>query len=249
MNIYALIIVNVIYYLLGRDMYKKLKSYPNLKDTIITLAKTLERLDKVKTDDESVVPGRNELLTQYKFFKSNLYNILSYKYVILNENFKDVAINEDSFRLIPLEIQPNFIGKFIVYKFNLASLDIKDDKLDFDDKTKVMTALQWNSFWEDIVRDCKEEKSLENLSSQYLLLSQIPGVVTENESINYSESISEVEIGKFFNFRNDTELKQEFALICCHSEEMSKLSPSKIELTGDYISDNFDIHSYLFNGI
>lgn len=257
MNTYVLIIVNVIYYLLGKDMYKKLRSYPNLKDTIINLAATLKRLDEVATDDESVIPGRDEYITSYKFFKGNIFNLISYKYLILNENFRSVAINGDDFRISRLLIKADFINKFIVYKFDLKSLGLSTsdfDKINFKDNN-ILTALKWNSLWEDILFDSRKEKTLENLSSQYLLLNQIPGIVApitdEMKTKNADPELNEGDkfVGIFHDFRNTSEFNQEFALICCHDDEINKLSPSKTELTSNWIDLHYDIHTYLFNDI
>lgn len=281
MNTFIRIIVIILWCLFGKDTYKSLKSYPDLETMLPNVAATLKRLIEVKTNDESVVEGRNEYITSYKWFKGNLFNVLIYKYVILNENFKDNAVNNKNFRIIEFNFDESWIGKFIIDKFAIKSLFVnkKPDEIEASfkniDNATVLTAIQWNAFWESIINSSPKDKTLENLSCECLLLSQIPGVkgkcniyVGDDDKL---KQVAELEGNKdlkpeelkekiddllfqsfstFCDFRNETEFPAEFMLIKCPDDnKLCDISPSMIELTDDNVNKIYDIHSYLFNDI
>lgn len=281
MNTFIRIIVNILFCLFGKDTYKSLKSYPDLETMLPNVAATLKRLIEVKTNDESVVDGRNEYITSYKWFKGNIFNMLIYKYVILNENFVDNAVNDANFRIIEFDFNESWIGKFIIDKFNIKSLFPSKKPNELEklfvnlDGAKILTANQWNAFWMSMINASPKDKTLENLSCEYLLLNQIPGVkgkcniyvgnedklaevnaiqndkeLTADEIRGKIEEILFETISSFCDFRNETEFPAEFMLIRCpENNKLCDISPSMIELTDDNVTKIYDIHSYLFNDI
>lgn len=190
-------IITIIYYLLGKDTYKVLKSYPDLINTICKVSNTLRVL--IETSNNDVPIKQHHTHNEYKFFKSNLFDIISIKYVVLNDGFSKQAITRKDARIIDYKLDIQFINQFILEKFNLLTVvsekdlslidkylnDVKRNGEEIQDK--IMTPQEWNLFWSEIIDLSHKDKALDNLDCRGVCLSEIPGALTVRENVYLSQ--------------------------------------------------------------
>lgn len=236
---YAKLIIMIIYSLMGKDTYKYLKSYNNLIQDLVMVANTMSYIIETKNDDTEII--KHHTHNEYKFFKSHLYDVLSSKYVILNDGFRKQAIHDESSRIVDFNIDMSYVIQLVNDRFNINTIDkdmwkdIEDLCLDARLKNSgfIMTPQQWNNFWEEIIRASRSDKTLENLECRALNLSQIPGVLLkysrliDESRINSTIDVVELNIDESMNpevpkyenvyylhdFKNETEYPLEFAIV------------------------------------
>lgn len=275
-----MIIENILQKLFGRNLYKTLKSIPDLEWQIIRVAKTFKALQQCKKDDD-IVKGVDTFNT-YKFFKCNIFDMLTYKYAVLNENFSKEAVYSGRARLVDFIFRNDFAYNHIRRRFDFSTIGCKyeltqEQEIElllaheyFEDGKRttfpIMTALEWNNWWQEMISISGADKTLENLACKDLKLFELSGVLRDpldeidDEIIEQSreDGTFEEKYGDEFqsntiwcDFKAGSEaIAKEFCLLMIiPGSHLEWLSSHKVTLSPSEVTSFFDVDQYLFGDI
>lgn len=260
MTIYVKIILNIIHYAHGTNIYKALKNVTELRSYIINLAKTLERLVEVKTSDEQVIDGRSESRNNYEFPDCKLHEVVSYcTYLIFSENFSARAFDHQKYRLAELSLQSDRINEFIKCRFDINKLlkEMNLKEITDSQEGKVLTPAAWTNAWDQVLYMAANPLNFKPLEFKHLQLSQIPcgfavDVINEKGEVTDSDEIKEGYSTKEYivPFFNENEIAKELMLaIMPANKVISSLSERSFIVDKAMLEGDYNIHNFLFGDI
>lgn len=260
MTIYVKIILNIIHYAHGTNIYKALKNVTELRSYIINLAKTLQRLVEVKTSDEQVIEGRSESRNNYEFPECKLHEVISYcTYLIFSENFSDLAFDHQKYRLAELSLQSGRINEFVKCRFDINKLmnEMKLEEIKDCTDGIVLTPAAWTNAWNQVLYMAANPLNFKPLEFKHLQLSQIPcgfamdvidknGKVTDSDEIKEGYSTQEYMVPLL----NENEIPKELMLaIMPANKKISALAERSFAIDKAILEGDYNVHNYLFGDI
>lgn len=273
MNTILKFLTCLIYYVVGQNAYKSLKSEPNLLDELAKVWNTLVALIKVTTNDD-IIKGRN-VKSDYLFFDGNLHKVLSCAGLIITPTYASKVSKNDKYRICAnyFDTFVSALGSIFTIHFDWKSIfrqkgeeEIETTFKDALSKHELMTASQWNDFWNNLVSKSSKTLAMKPLEVNYICFDEIKAIVATSindtkldtklkglSSKDKAKLMSALDFNKpdfseIFVIEDETkEYPEEFSILCgFNSFELSGILVNSLELGTDNALNLYDIQDYIF---
>lgn len=273
MNAILKFLTCLIYYVVGQNAYKSLKSEPNLLDELAKMWNTIIALINATTNDD-IIKGRN-VKSDYLFFDGNLHKVLSCAGLIITPTYANKVSKNDKYRICAnhFDYFVSSLGSIFTIHFDWTSIfrgkdenEIETKFLDALKKNQKMTATEWNDFWNNLILKSNKTFAMKPLEVNYICFDEIRAIVAtsindmklesklknssarERFKVESALDFNKPDFSEIFVIDDETkEYPEEFSIICgFNSFELSGILVNSLELGTDNALNLYDIQDYIF---